>query len=701
MAIIQRLNQFALQATRRGDLVVMALLMLAIVMIVIPLPTFLLDLLIGINIGISLLVLIVALYVRQPVEFSSLPSVILLATLFRLSLSISTARLVLLQADAGHVVATFGHFVIGGQLAVGMIVFLIITVAQFLVITKGAERVAEVAARFILDAMPGKQMSIDNELKSGDIDAAEAKHKRETLQRESHLFGAMDGAMKFVKGDSIASLVILFVNLVGGLLIGVLSMGMPFTEAISTYSLLTVGDGLIAQIPALMVSVAAGTIVTRVGSENDLGSEIINQLGANSQALLLSALVLTILALIPGMPAVIFLTLAVVFAGLAFWVRKRLKADTTTDSDDAPDTETAPVASDQQPDVRAYRTVLELHGTIFTPPLLDAIRQQVLSHQRELENQLGIGFPDVHVHYSGDAMPAGFVIRLDEVPVSRGEIPPNQLLMNDAAFAIDILDLNVATRPPLFGAKQQHWVAADAREILEDAGVGYIDIDEVLALCVNHVLRRYASDFVGLQETRRLLGLEHEAHPELVDELLNWLPIQRISEIFKTLASGGVPLRPMRQLLEALISWGHADEKNSVIVDRVRVELARQICNYYATANRTLPAWVMTRQSESLLRDNKLAQEKGINPLNELRDWFSRHVQKLDDTMMPVVVISEDLRSSLQDWLHYSSFDMIVLSWKEIAPEFDFQPLERISLGQLEHSPQQKGEHHFETSQRH
>src|SRR5262252_4728909 len=312
----------------RTDLVVAILMLVAIVMIIIPLPTWLVDGLIAINIMLSMLVLLVVFYIERPVEFSSFPSVILIATLFRLAITITTARLILLQADAGEIVSAFGNFVVGGDIAVGMVVFLIITIAQFVVITKGGERVAEVAARFTLDAMPGKQMSIDNDLRNGDIRQDEARARRRQLERESQLYGAMDGAMKFVKGDAIASLIVVIVNLVGGLLIGMLQRGMSFSDAAQVYCLLTIGDGLVAQIPSLLISVAAGTVVTRVNSDqgSDLGSEISSQLFADPRALALASVILFGLGFIPGFPTAVFLTLSALLALGAFLLHRRASA---------------------------------------------------------------------------------------------------------------------------------------------------------------------------------------------------------------------------------------------------------------------------------------------------------------------------------------------------------------------------------------
>ncbi len=331
MTLMNALNRLAVTASKRTDVIIVAFMLMAIAMMIIPMPTYLVDALIGVNIALSLLILIVAFYINHSVEFSALPPLILLSTLFRLSLSITTTRLILLDGNAGHIVKAFGDFVIAGQVVVGLVVFLIITVAQFVVITKGAERVAEVAARFTLDAMPGKQMSIDNDLRNGDIDQFEARRRRSRLERESQMFGAMDGAMKFVKGDAIAGLVILFVNLLGGMMIGMVQRGMPFAEAAHVYSLLTVGDGLIAQIPALLISVAAGTVVTRVnsdGEERDLGTEIVRQLSASHRALGLTALILLGVGMLPGFPLLVFVGLAAVLGGsaLVLWRRDRRAA---------------------------------------------------------------------------------------------------------------------------------------------------------------------------------------------------------------------------------------------------------------------------------------------------------------------------------------------------------------------------------------
>src|ERR1700759_2672056 len=324
--MVDKLQRALIVLSGRTDLIVAILMLVAIAMIIIPLPTWLVDMLIAVNIMLSMLVLLVVFYIEKPVEFSSFPSVILILTLFRLAITITTARLILLQADAGEIVTAFGTFVVGGDIAVGMVVFLIITIAQFVVITKGGERVAEVAARFTLDAMPGKQMAIDADLRSGDIDQAEAARLRRGLERESHLFGAMDGAMKFVKGDAIASILVILVNLIGGMIVGSLKHGMTIGTAAETYSLLSVGDGLVAQIPSLFISVAAGTLVTRGSSESDLGTEVAGQLFFEPRALMLGSVILAGMAFLPGFPTVAFLLLSAGLGVTGYFAGKRKAA---------------------------------------------------------------------------------------------------------------------------------------------------------------------------------------------------------------------------------------------------------------------------------------------------------------------------------------------------------------------------------------
>lgn len=710
--ILGRLNMVARRASQRSDVIIAAFMVLAVVMMIIPLPTALVDALIGINIAFSLLILVVAFYISHPVEFSSLPPIILLATLFRLSLSITTTRLILLDADAGQIVDAFGNFVIAGEVVIGMVVFLIITVAQFLVITKGSERVAEVAARFTLDAMPGKQMSIDNEARNGDIDNAEARRRRSLLESESQLYGAMDGAMKFVKGDAIAGLVILFVNLIGGLLIGMLEHDMPFGEAVETYSLLTVGDGLIAQIPALLISIGAGTVVTRVSSDNasDLGSEIVGQLGSNSKALGLTAAVLFCAAFIPGFATGVFLAISALLGSAAFILRRRHLREQT---DEAPQTGTeaegtaaltsndathdaAPSHSDlsnsslslsADDDPRQHRVMLCLGAGLADTLPLDVLREGMQAARERVERDLGIAIPSVGLRLEPALAARRFAVELDEVPVLNGELPESQVLLDDDPSTLELLELTTETHPALAGRGNWQWLPESASTALTDAGVRYRTPDQVLERCLERTLMRYAGDFVGIQEARALLSRMESDYAELVTEAVRVVSLQKMAEILRRLVNEGVPVRAMRTILEAMVTWGPQESSSARLADRIRTAMARQISHRHARSDRVLPAWIATRPMEEALRSaQRHAEDQPLRsglpaPLSRaLNAWFQQQLETLDADLHPVVVVASDVRATLQQWLKQHDIDLAVMAWPEIAPEFSLQAIAQVRL---------------------
>ncbi len=704
--LLGRLNTLARQASQRSDVIIAVFMVLAVVMMIIPLPTAMVDTLIGINIGFSLLILVVAFYISHPVEFSSLPPIILLATLFRLALSISTTRLILLEGDAGQIVSAFGNFVIAGEVVIGMVVFLIITVAQFLVITKGSERVAEVAARFTLDAMPGKQMSIDNDMRNGDIEPAEARRRRSLLESESQLYGAMDGAMKFVKGDAIAGLVILFVNLIGGLSIGMLKHDMPFGAAVETYSLLTVGDGLIALIPALLISVGAGTVVTRVSSDNasDLGSEIVGQLGSNAKAMGLTSAVLFCAAFVPGFPSTVFLTLSALLGLAAFFLRRRRQtADAETEQaaqsevisappvaeinavNEAMNEAAPPDAADDDP--RQYRVMLCLAAGLVDTLSLDRLRESVQATREGVERDLGIAIPQVGVRLEPALSDQRFAIELDEVPVLNGELPDSSVLLDDDADVLELLELTSFTLPALVGRGSWQWLADEDASALAEAGIRYRTLDQVLERCLERTLTRYAGEFVGIQEARALLYKMETHYAELVTEAVRVVSLQKIAEILRRLVSEGVPVRAMRTILEAMVNWGPQESSSARLSDRIRIAMARQISHRHARSDRVLPAWIATRPLEEALRtaqrnsENQPVRSGMPAPLSRaLNGWFQQQLETLDNDLQPVVVAASDVRAALQQWLKQHDIDLPVMAWQEIAPEFSLQAIAQIRL---------------------
>ena len=687
------LNRLAQLAAGRSDVVIAAFMLLAVAMMIMPLPTWLVDLLIGINIAFSLLILVVAFYLTRAVDFSALPPVILLSTLFRLALSITTTRLILLEGDAGEIVQAFGEFVIAGEVLIGLVVFLIITVAQFLVITKGSERVAEVAARFTLDAMPGKQMSIDNDLRNGDIDQQEARTRRSRLERESQLYGAMDGAMKFVKGDAIAGLVILFVNLFGGWMIGMLKRGMPFDEALHTYSLLTVGDGLIAQIPALLIAVAAGTVVTRVASEDerDLGTEIVGQLGANSRALGLTAVILGGMAIVPGFPAPVFLALSAILGAFAYRLARRELPVQAAGADPALESLIAtPPAEPQvgpalvESDDRNCRVTLWLGSALERDLVLDAVRVQAGEARQQVMDELGIELPCVGVRCDPSAAQGRIGVDIDGVPIAEASVAPGCLQVLDDTVTLSLAGFDAQNLPPLIGRRETLWVERGARTALNEAGVACRGIDEALGAYLAHTLRRYAAEFLGIQEARQLLSRMEAEYPELVKEAQRVVSLQRTSEVFRRLLDEGIALRNLRGVLEALVEWGGRDLEIHVLSEHVRAALSRQICHRHADGNRVIAAFTLTRPLEEAIRQalrrgdraQALPEALSRGVLSQLQG----HYDGLSGNLEPVLMTSPDLRRYLRQLVVRQGLDIAVLSFQDLTREFSVQPLAPVEL---------------------
>ncbi|RCS22726.1 EscV/YscV/HrcV family type III secretion system export apparatus protein [Phyllobacterium salinisoli] len=692
MSTVAALNGFARRAAKRTDIVIAAFMMLAVVMMILPMPTVLVDLLIGLNIAFSLLILVVAFYISKPVQFSALPSVILLATLFRLSLSITTTRLILLQADAGQIVSAFGEFVIAGQVIIGLVVFLVITIAQFVVITKGAERVAEVAARFTLDALPGKQMSIDNEARNGDIDQDEARQRRRNLERESQFYGAMDGAMKFVKGDAIAGLIIIIVNLVGGLFVGMLQHDMRFSEAAETYSLLSVGDGLIAQIPALLIAVGSGVVVTRVASEHDqdLGSEIVGQLIADSRALALAAVLLFAMGFVPGFPTLVFFGLGAGAGGLAYLIHRRDASRTAGEQE--PETlgevqetnrEDEMAALSSKPSSRLIAWVgrdlaAQVHPQLF--------RQLADRARHDLLNDLGVSVPAIDLRVDPRSGGEEFRIDLEGVPVISGAIPTGYLLLTGDPVDLDLMKVPYRRGPTPAGDREAVWVEEIHAEALREAGIGFEEPSAVLTHVLADVLRRYASHFIGLQETRLLLMQIEEDYGDLVKEAVSVASLQKISEVLRRLVEEDVPIGNLRVILEAIVEWGPRVQTAYGLVEHARVALARQISHRNAEMNRVISAYVLTRHAEDAMR---AALERGEGGgfagipeqiAKPIVEQIRQYSEKASPDAVRAVLISMDIRRHLRNLLVRNEIRLPVLSYQEIASEFSVQSLGAISL---------------------
>ena len=694
-----RLQRFVQIITSRNDLILAFFLVAVIFMMILPLPTWLVDALIGINMTISAILLMVAMYLPSPLAFSSFPSVLLVTTLFRLGISIATTRLILLQGDAGHIIFTFGNFVVGGNLVVGLVVFLILTIVQFVVITKGAERVAEVAARFSLDAMPGKQMSIDGDMRAGTIDMEEAKRRRGIVEKESQLYGAMDGAMKFVKGDAIAGLIIVAVNLLGGIVIGTMQRGMTAADAAKTYSVLTIGDGLIAQIPALFIAICAGMIVTRVQSgdgPSNVGKDIGQQVMAQPRALMIAAAVALGMGLIPGMPLPVFLTLAVVIGTIGFVIMRgtRRVVDEKTGevtevpamqpAGEKPKKKTADGSEEFAPTVPLLMDVAAGLQQAFDA---DVLNDELLKIRRALYFDLGVPFPGIQLRFNEGLPPVSYNILLSEVPVSQGRLRPGYLLVRESVANLSALQIAYEEDRKFLPHIPTLWVDGALREPLSRAGIPFMDPSQVLTYHLAFVLKKCSADFIGIQETRFLLSAMEGRFPDLVKESTRVLPIQKIAEILQRLVSEDISVRNLRAILESLIEWGQKEKDSVLLTEYVRSTLKRHISYKYSSGQNILPAYLLAPSIEDTVRGAVRQTSAGsylsLDPAvsKRLMENIKKTVGDIGgNAQRPVLLTSMDIRRYLRKMIEQDLYDLPVLSYQELTQEINIQPLARIDL---------------------
>ncbi|WP_342724030.1 type III secretion system export apparatus subunit SctV [Bradyrhizobium sp. B097] len=679
------LRNFIARAPAHLDFMVALMLLLAIGMMIMPIPIIVIDMLIGFNLGFAILLLMVALNLSTPVDFSSLPGVILISTVFRLALTIATTRLILAEGDAGSIIHTFGDFVISGNIAVGIVIFLIVTMVQFMVLAKGAERVAEVSARFTLDALPGKQMAIDADLRNNHIDQHEARRRRSALEQESQLHGAMDGAMKFVKGDAIAGLIVICINMLGGISIGLLSKGMSLDEALHQYTLLTIGDALISQIPALLLSITAATIVTRVKGPDKLklGADIVNQLRASTQALRLAACIMLLMGLVPGFPLPPFVILAVLFAA-ASYVKNGAKGDKAAAKTGANVTAPAPVQAQKQPvHAEALPIALFLAPNLTHSIDKNELEQSIARVSTLVSADLGITVPRIPAQIDQHLSKSQFRVDVDSVPVERDVIDPTQLALNDDVANIELSGIPFRQDPDT----NRVWIEEGHAAALKAAGIGYHCPSELLALRLHSTLTRYAQRLVGIQETRQLLGRMEQEYTDLVKEVLRTTTIPRIAEVLRRLLDEGIPIRNTRLLLEALAEWSEREQNAVLLTEYVRATLKRQICFRYANAHRVVAAFVIERETEDIVRG--AVRETAVGPYLVLDDWQSEkllaqfrqiHSTVAQSQSQPVILGSMDIRRFVRGFLTRNGIDLPVLSYQDLASDFTVQPIGSVKL---------------------
>ncbi len=687
---------------KRNDLLLAVILIAIIFMMVLPLSTIIIDVLIALNIGISVTLLMLAIYIKTPLELSAFPSLLLLTTLFRLALSITTTRLILLQADAGEIIYTFGNFVVGGNLIVGLVIFLIITIVQFLVITKGSERVAEVSARFSLDAMPGKQMSIDGDMRAGVIEVEEARSRRSLIEQESQLYGSMDGAMKFVKGDAIAGIIIIIVNILGGISIGVMQNDLTTSEALEIYSILTIGDGLIAQIPALLVAMTAGFIVTRVttGDETDLGNDIGGQVIHHPKALIIGGSLLFLFALIPGFPTLTFVVLGLIIGGGGLLLHNQQKTK-NTETQDTSIPAMAPASNKKSTTPSITRKQLgQQEEFTYTLPLLIDVSSEIEEHlpaaelnehllqvRRALYLDLGVPFPGMHLRYNENLTNGEYRILIHEIPIAQGTLFSDQLLVTEQSDQLDLMKISYNRRDIKLPGIEALWVNLADKNKLIDSDIEFMEPSRVLIYHLSFVLKRYAEDFIGIQETRHLLEQMETSFPELVKEVQRLLPLQKITEIFQRLVSEDISIRNLRSILESLAEWGQKEKDSILLTEYIRGTLKRHISFKYSNGLNILSAYLLDQKVEEIIREGIRQTSSGaylaLDPsiTSNFTDTIRGEVGDLRHIKQkPVLVVSMDIRRYVRKLLELDLYEMPILSYQELAPEVNIQPINRISI---------------------
>lgn len=664
----------------RPELALVVLMAVIIGMLIVPLPTFLVDLLIGVNLLIAIVIFLSSFYVERILNFSTFPSVLLFTTLMRLALSVSTSRLILVDADAGHIVSAFGEFVVADNLVVGFVIFAIVTIVQFIVITKGSERIGEVVARFSLDGMPGKQMGIDADLRAESIDAAAAKLRRREVEKESQLYGSYDGAMKFVKGDAIAGIVIVFVNLFGGIAVGMLQHGMSFQEAMRVFTLLTIGDGLVAQIPALLICISAGFVVTRVGGEEgNLGSSIIKELFSSQKVLFITGVLLLLLGLLPGFPLPIFLALAVGLFALAAWRARVDDASSAQSSDSAGraighDGKPLPPGAPGQLTNESKQVNETVPLLLLLPPAHHA-KWRSAGLERQLRDDLhlrvGMQLPYMLMREHDDGSHRVEVM-INEITAASADIVLDHVRVLADSDELTMLD-SVIELPGINGAPSQYWLPATMQDQLHAMGMNTRSDQQALQQLVHDALMRNIGELFGIQETKHLLDDTEKRFPELLKEVHRHIPVQRVSEVLQRLQREGVSIRNMKIILETLAQWGQREKDVILLVEHVRGGLARYISSQHARDGR-IAAVLLAPDTEQLVRSG-IRQSQGAAFLNLDPAQSEQLLDRIAVAFEPLLasrpeallLVAPDVRRFVKRFIETRLPGLAVLSFSEIS----------------------------------
>jgi len=676
----------------RSDILVSVGIVAILMVMIIPLPTILLDVFLALNITIALLILIISLYTFKALEFSVFPSVLLATTLFRLSLNVASTRLILLHGEegpsaAGSVIQAFGQFVVGGNYVVGIVVFLILVVINFMVITKGAGRVAEVAARFTLDAMPGKQMAIDADLNAGLIDDKEARRRRKEISQEADFYGAMDGASKFVRGDAIAGILITLINIGAGFIIGVVQKGMAVDHAAANYTILTVGDGLVGQIPALIISTAAGILVTRTAGTSDFGTELKTQFSFNPRAMWVVAGILFGFALIPGLPHVSFFLISILLGFLARKIQMNKAKAAAAEEKIPPD---ALIPKEENYEEMLTIDLLELEVGYGLIPLVDSDRDgELLGRIRSIRKQFALdqGFivPPVHIKDNLQLKPNEYAILLKGVRIGSGEILPGHCLAMNPGGATEMLK-GIATIEPTFGLPAT-WISEDKKDHAQMSGYTVVDGTTVIATHISEIIKQHAHELMGRQEVQNLLDNFSKQYPKLVQELVpNLLSLGSIMHVLKNLLRENVAIRDMRTILETLADRASSVQDPDSLTEYVRQALARSISARLVKPDGTLPLIAFERGLEERIQNSLHHSGDGsylaLEPrtAQDLIEKLGEKINKFSADSTPVLLCTPVIRPHVKRLTERYLPNLIVLSHNEIAPHLKVRSIGTVSL---------------------
>jgi flagellar biosynthesis protein FlhA len=666
-------------------------IILIIGMLIIPLPAPLLDLLLTVNIAASVTILLVAIYTDDPMNFSVFPSLLLVATLYRLALNVSTSRLILLHGDAGNVVHSFGDFVIGGNLIVGLVVFFILVIIQFVVITNGAGRVAEVAARFTLDAMPGKQMAIDADLNAGLIDETGARQRRKAIADEADFYGAMDGASKFVKGDAVAGIVIIIVNILGGLAVGVLQQGRSAGDALHTFSLLTVGDGLVSQLPALLISTATGIVVTRAAGTTNLGTQMFSQLMAQSRPLYIAGGMLGVFALMPGLPKLPFVVVAAMAVGGGYMIKRQQAAELAVRMAPPPVLPKEPEQLGPQQVIQMMSVdPLEIEVGYGLIPIVDeaaggGLLRRITMIRRQVALELGVVLPTVRVRDNLQHAPNAYVVKLRGVEIARGTLQPGQFLAMDPGTAEGEVP-GIETQEPAFGLPAK-WITPAYKERAELLGYTVVDAESVLATHLTELVKRFAPDLLSRQDAQNLLENLRGEYPALVEELVpSTLTVGEVQEVLQNLLNERVSIRDLVTICETLATQGRVSRDIDLLTEYSRASLARQISRQYAPEGTLHVITVGPRTEDEIaqsIQQGDRGNQVALAPwaMQRLLGVVSTEVEKVAGAGRdPVILCSSRIRLALRRMLERRLPNVVVLSFAEVTPQTQVEAAGNIEV---------------------